>query len=354
MQIARILLPPLCVFLLFTLAGCSDNSTQEDTHQTADSVTPPITPSDPVRLDQVEQLATQLHQHAIAAAEAMLANLNRAIRTGSPEALDVTRDGWFETHRQIQTLLALYQIGAPFQSMYEPQSHHYAAITLLDHTPLLPGYLDAVPGYPKSGIVHALDVEIELDNLLEKHQFADAEFVIFGLHPLEFFLWQKNALLLSQDSTVETKRRQLLVRLIATHLVEQLKAMHETWQNQEFSASYLPATSRQNEEEDPLLAAIMLVIQHLIVDQLEQDNDTDQNTYLNHSNYHQSPGLHWQGVLTGLEGLLNLPLPASPVNSISLTALATCLSDVSKPLAPDSCSTELTELRKQVIMRFSE
>lgn len=57
----------------------------------------------------------------------------------------------------------------------------------LDAHPLLPGYLDAVSGYPYSGLIHS-DIPLTLANLYQEFQLGDPAYVTLGFHALEVML----------------------------------------------------------------------------------------------------------------------------------------------------------------------
>ena len=63
----------------------------------------------------------------------------------------------------------------------------------INHWPILPGYLDYVVGYPASGIVNDMTVEITPENLRAQHGAFDADEAAIGFHVLEFLLWGENA-----------------------------------------------------------------------------------------------------------------------------------------------------------------
>nr|WP_255533828.1 imelysin family protein [Reinekea sp. G2M2-21] len=63
-------------------------------------------------------------------------------------------------------------------------------IDLIDTHPFLPGYIDGIPEYPYSGLVHELDIDINADNLRGQHRLMDEESASVGFPVIEFFLWK--------------------------------------------------------------------------------------------------------------------------------------------------------------------
>ena len=62
-------------------------------------------------------------------------------------------------------------------------------LALLDSWPIEGGYIDHVPGYPFSGIVNDLTLELNEETLLAQHGFSDPTYASLGFHAFEFMLW---------------------------------------------------------------------------------------------------------------------------------------------------------------------
>ena len=56
-------------------------------------------------------------------------------------------------------------------------------------TPVSPGYLDAIEGYPYSGIIYDQHLPINSASIREQHRRFSDEEVALGIHALEFFIW---------------------------------------------------------------------------------------------------------------------------------------------------------------------
>lgn len=59
----------------------------------------------------------------------------------------------------------------------------------LDSWPIEGGYIDYIQGYPFSGIVNDLTLEIDEDSIRSQHGFTDPTNASLGYHALEFMLW---------------------------------------------------------------------------------------------------------------------------------------------------------------------
>jgi putative iron-regulated protein len=59
----------------------------------------------------------------------------------------------------------------------------------LDSWPIEGGYIDYIQGYPFSGIVNDLTLDIDEDSIRSQHGFTDPSNASLGYHALEFMLW---------------------------------------------------------------------------------------------------------------------------------------------------------------------
>lgn len=107
---------------------------------------------------------------------------------------------WAEAHDAylLASIADLLNISHPILDMAQsaPVVIHNSR-TRIDQHPMIPGYLDSVSGYPKSGLMHA-EVAIDFDTLNAEHQFSDSAYVTMGFHALEFMLFG--------DPTMEQER----------------------------------------------------------------------------------------------------------------------------------------------------
>lgn len=100
----------------------------------------------------------------------------------SGDTLDAARALWRQAHDHYRLLRAGYQLAGL-------QPPHVAdGRDPVDAWPLIPGYLDQVPGYPYSGLVYS-EVPLTPDFLAAEHQSTDFDYLTLGFHPLEFMLW---------------------------------------------------------------------------------------------------------------------------------------------------------------------
>lgn len=110
----------------------------------------------------------------------------------SAASLAAARQAWLSAHIAYETrLLHQYFVA---QVLPAEQALRLSSLAYnINHWPVVPGYIDGVPGYPGSGIVNDMTVALNPDNLREIHgQFDPAEAAL-GFHVLEYLLWGNNS-----------------------------------------------------------------------------------------------------------------------------------------------------------------
>lgn len=100
----------------------------------------------------------------------------------SEETLSQAQLSWTNAHNAYRLLADDYRLA----DLTPPQIAD--SRDPIDAWPLLPGYLDQVPGYPRSGLVYS-EVPMTPDFLAKEHQSTDFYYLTEGFHPLEFMLW---------------------------------------------------------------------------------------------------------------------------------------------------------------------
>lgn len=80
----------------------------------------------------------------------------------------------------------------PIQDPPDWQSQHIGyqnLLTQVDSWPIEGGYIDYIKGYPFSGIVNDLTLNIDESSIRSQHGFTDPTNASLGYHALEFMLW---------------------------------------------------------------------------------------------------------------------------------------------------------------------
>ncbi|PVY70362.1 imelysin [Tamilnaduibacter salinus] len=163
-------------------------------------------------------------------ASALSDAVNGLLNEPTPDSLNTAKVAWKAAHREYQAIALLYQLAdtAPphwYQGRRDPVDAH----------PILPGYLDQVPGYPNSGLVYS-ETPLTPSFLKNAHQSIDFYYLTLGFHPMEFLLWERPGEVhpaqiyeSAQDGDnqgVRTqRRRRTLLRLIAERLENDLNAL---------------------------------------------------------------------------------------------------------------------------------
>ena len=97
-------------------------------------------------------------------------------------------DSWARSHG------ALVKSGTQPLSDELSAKHSSSLLYHADAWPIQPGYIDAIDGYPNSGIVNDITVSLSVESLRLQHGFSDADEIILGFHPLEYLIFAKTAI----------------------------------------------------------------------------------------------------------------------------------------------------------------
>lgn len=207
------------------------------------------------QLQQCRELGDQLQQQ-----------IQQLLLSPDQAQLDSTRSAWSALHNCTLSLAPLFALAAVSPGLFGDLVHAQYA---LDANPILPGYLDAVEGYPFSGLVNDISVNLTAQNLRQQQGLTDLEDVVLGLHAMAYLLWGENgqqspqALASSTNTTADLKvhelpanRRRTLLSLQMQLWLDDLGVLQRAMQpNQVLTLNYyaLPENSRQQ-----LLQAVFL------------------------------------------------------------------------------------------------
>lgn len=145
-------------------------------------------------------------------------------------------------------LLSQWAQSLPYIYMTALTTQGAPLVNRIEKLPMLPGYLDELPDYPYSGLVHDIMLPIQPESLKRLHTLDNDEQVIFGLSAIEFLLFDhfqsdhyqqfliQNELPeeeASQEILIEqlpNNRRRSLLKLQVEQLVEDTSELHKRWQ----------------------------------------------------------------------------------------------------------------------------
>lgn len=108
----------------------------------------------------------------------------------NPMSKEEIRQSWRTAYNSF-----LHSLVFSYLPIQDPPDWHTQGIgysdllTQLDSWPIEGGYIDHLPGYPFSGIVNDLTLEINEASLRSQHGFTDPTNASLGYHAIEFMFW---------------------------------------------------------------------------------------------------------------------------------------------------------------------
>ncbi|GMG87851.1 imelysin family protein [Biformimicrobium ophioploci] len=150
--------------------------------------------------------------------------------------LDAVRNAWEKSHEAYMRALPWLRLAfaAPEHAL-----EGRAMLLQIDSWPVVPGYLDRVPGYPASGLVHDTALELTSGSLRKQHRLTADEEASLGFHVLELLLWGATGERRAADfvagsggeapQQAPAARRRLLVQLVAGALAQDFERLGKRW-----------------------------------------------------------------------------------------------------------------------------
>lgn len=184
-------------------------------------------------------VATQYHRNAFNSIDTTLHHCAQMKSTIDAFLANITDEN---QHKAQQSFLTCYQswvsgllyFQRPFG--YSDTKEFSQLMAMIDTRPFVPGYIDGVPEYPFSGLIHEPDLTINTKNLLSQHRLMDEESASVGFPVLEFFLWRTPVN--GNWSTPETRenetsieRRMAYLSSASALLLDHLELAARRWQS---------------------------------------------------------------------------------------------------------------------------
>jgi putative iron-regulated protein len=247
------------------LVGCSDNAAEPQILETAAEAAPSafelLNPelsasAKEIALEYVQQIDTDFEQAGIEI-EKFQSSIATLTDQTNIENLNLSKQAWLNAHSayELTTLHRYYatQLIGEQNSLALMQLQYQ-----INHWPIVPGYIDYVDGYPDSGIVHDINVNLDADSLREQHGSFDVSEVTLGFHAIEFLLWGYDADFVARPATdfdavleltpkeiesgytleqLSNNRRRLFLTIVADTLVKDFLALQSLWLDEEPSIS---------------------------------------------------------------------------------------------------------------------
>lgn len=308
--------------LLALLAGC--DRSPEEPHAPADTPS-----SEPLQQTEPEQEAAtarawQLGGDWLEAAQTECRELHQQLETFLDQpgeaTLKNTRGQWHQCHDRWHRLAPLLALSASNPGLFGELERMAFNI---DAHPLQPGYLDALPQYPHSGIVNDITLDIKADTLRDQHGLTDSTDVSLGLHAIEFLLWgevgerpvsdyrrqtRAEGENLDEELTQEKlprNRRRELILLLSNLLQDDLQSMHRQWTSE---SGHLQQTYRQLRPASQL-QLLKGAARQLLEQQLVTELQTLSDPELAHNRF---AGEGLRPILSALQGLQTLMTQGEP------------------------------------------
>lgn len=121
-------------------------------------------------------------------------SIKQFLATPNVANLEAAQQKWQETY-------ALFNDTSPFTVLTDnPAQHSY-----IDSWPILPGYIDAISGFPNSGIVNDVTLELNEANIRQQHGLTFPGEVSTGFHAIEFMIWGETTTAENSESAKESK-----------------------------------------------------------------------------------------------------------------------------------------------------
>lgn len=324
--------------LSLVLLGCSSPSEPDKAPAATDSATQTEVEVASSAV-QFASLARAFQALATTAGDTMLAACRpltdtvQAFSDNPEERLqDEAREVWHACYASWQAFSLFHQVAfSPAEQQTLDRSRR-----LINVRPFLPGYVDALPDYPYSGLVHETGMTLSLDNLLEQHQLMDLESPALGFPVVETLLWQADLdtywLTSGGDSDQTITRRHEYLTLATGHLLRQLENAHQRWGEQAALAG-LPAPAQRR----VVLTSLDRQIRHDLLE-LAFTMEAPREPDWHHPSLVAGQGKrHLRARLAGLEALLEGP-------DDGVNAFESWLERRGGPITADSLNERLTRV----------
>lgn len=222
---------------LMTLTACSgsDPETPATTaEEPTDEVETSATLEDSARLTaaagRMQQAAREAGASMMETCRTLRARVAGFLEHPDDAGRDAAREAWHGCYERWNTFLVFHQVAfSPRDAASVVRSGR-----LINTRPFQPGYIDGLPEYPYSGLVHETGMVLSLSTLLDQHQMMDEESASLGFPVLETLLWREPLAELwivdeNDEPSVVPRRRQYL-RVATEELLAQLQSAHDRWQ----------------------------------------------------------------------------------------------------------------------------
>jgi hypothetical protein len=172
------------------------------------------------------------------------------LKTPFEATLSAVQEAWTTAH----TLFEQTAVQRYFHTRITSEQNSLSLLQLdyqMNQWPVLAGYIDSVEGYPGSGIVNDISIDISAETLRQQHGLFDASEATLGFHVIEYLLWGQpdtsSRRLASDFETIDTltaeqqengleipqldnNRRRQMLRLTTSLLLQDYQSSLALWQ----------------------------------------------------------------------------------------------------------------------------
>lgn len=230
---------PYLWLALFTLTACS--GTDRDPGATQSQTTPNVDesveqPRTVFPFDQaashIQTLAIRFGSDLVDHCETLQRRVHAFLAAPDESGRDATREAFHTCYEHWRRYQLFQQI--PF-ALHEREGFE-RTVKLINTRPFQPGYIDGLPEYPYSGLVHETDLTLSLSVLLDQHRMMDEQSASLGFPVLEALLWREPlpdiwlaAEVADPPETSAPRRRHEYLALATDDLMVRLKAATQRW-----------------------------------------------------------------------------------------------------------------------------
>ena len=172
------------------LAACTQTTPEETLKQNTDTEEAGIKVDASLFAAQVGIVAYTRLSQASQSAQVMDNKLASFMYHPNPMSQEEITQSWRQAYDDF-----LYTLIFAYLPIQDPPDWHTQRIAYsdlliqLDSWPIEGGYIDYIPGYPFSGIVNDLALNIDEKSIRSQHGFTDPTNASLGYHAIEFMLW---------------------------------------------------------------------------------------------------------------------------------------------------------------------
>lgn len=183
--------------------------------------------------EQIEAWINQHHAHLQASCQSLFTAVQQFLTEVNETHHQQAQEGWHSCYRAWNQGLLLQQRGLTLNDSDSLQQHRRR----INVRPFQPGYIDAIPDYPYSGLIHETGLSLSLSVLVDQHQMLDRESAALGFPALETLLWQTPLnphWLGDTDPETPAARRVQYLRIASDDLQANVQLSQARWQGSSY------------------------------------------------------------------------------------------------------------------------